>query len=887
MKNSHIRLIIGLMAFSMLGLSFLQYQWIQETKATKQAQFDLTINDVMDKVAQKIEKLEAASMITKNFPKPKREYIEALVQHPEKEGEKHEHSHTEQTDKHTHSHTHTTTTTTTTTTNTQNSDKTEINIDIRTKSAPQLSDPTHYTPKQEVYHPIIGLGLSLYKARNSKYGTGLYVERVSQSGIAETAGIQKKDILLGINGHPIKNHLDLKMRVNQLSEEDDLFFTFARNGNVITSPSALESSKINDPNHKSNRLFLGVYCKDAPPTEDILPLKGVFITDVISNSTADEAGLQKEDILMGIGDKNIKKVIDIKEALSHHTNGEKVAITFWRDEKKHTNYAELKATKEEDPNVNWKVSSAAVQIQTYIKELNKLDMSLLALDEMYKEGNKNSGGLGVHLSELDNLQGGVMINRIAEGGPADKAGLLKNDILTSVNGKPIGNIKDFHSALENYVPNDEISIGFKRRSEEQSSTETTIITNQDQQIIISNRSGKKTVETDEVETLAKLMNREDILWAHIEKQLNDVYSLIIEKWLVDIPLQERVRPQLLENTLAAFLEDAGIDIPYEYCLASNDEIIYSKSAEKISCMHQPDIYRKKLFNDAVYSQPGELILHFPEQDKYILRSSAMMLGSSILFNLIIIFTFAYTIHTILRQKKLSEMKTDFINNMTHELKTPISTIKLATEMLTDKALPKTTNSIDRYANMIHEENERLESHVEKVLQYARIEKDTLKLNIVPVNMHNIIQEAIQKIGLQVSKRGGEINCTLDALQSVVQGDQLHLTNVVSNLLDNANKYSEGAPNITVFTRTTPEGLAIAVKDNGIGMTKETIKRIFDKFYRVPTGNIHNVKGFGLGLSYVKSMVEAHGGTVTARSKMGKGSTIEFTLPVEAPQTKAN
>jgi len=884
MKNSHIRLIIGLMAFSMLGLSFLQYQWIQETKATKQAQFDLTINDVMDKVAQKIEKLEAASMITKNFPKPKREYIEALVQHPEKEDEKHQRSDNKQTDKHTHSHT---TTTRTTTTNTQDSGNTEINIDIRTQKAnPPLNDPTHYTPKQEVYHSIIGLGLSLYKAQKSKYGTGFYVEQVSQNGIAETAGIQKNDILLGINGHPVKNHLGLKMRVNQLSEEDDLFFTFARNGNIITSPSALESSKINDPNHKSNRLFLGVYCRDTPPKGSILAKKGVLITDVISQTTADNAGLQKEDILMGIGDKDIKKVKDIKEALSHHTNGEKVAITFWRDGKKHTNYAELKVTEKEDPDANWKVSSAAVQIQTYIKELNKLDRSLLALDEMYKEGNKNHVILGVNLSELDNLEGGVMINNIIEGGPADKAGLLKNDILTSVNGKSIDNRIEFLESLENYVPNDEISIGFKRRSEEQSGTETTIITSKNQQVIISNRSSKKTTKkTDEVETLAKLMNREDILWAHIEKQLDDVYSLIIEKWLVDIPLQERVRPQLLENTLAAFLEDAGIDIPYEYCLASNDEVIYSKSAKKMTCLQEPDIYRKKLFNDAVYSQPGELILHFPEQDKYILRSSAMMLGSSILFNLIIIFTFAYTIHAILRQKKLSEMKTDFINNMTHELKTPISTIKLATEMLTDKTLPKTSNSIDRYANMIHEENERLESHVEKVLQYARIEKDTLKLNIVPVNMHNIIQEAIQKIGLQVSKKGGEINYTLDALQSVVQGDQLHLTNVVSNLLDNANKYSEGAPNITVFTRTTTEGLAIAVKDNGIGMTKETIKRIFDKFYRVPTGNIHNVKGFGLGLSYVKSMVEAHGGTVTARSKMGKGSTIEFTLPIEAPQSK--
>ncbi len=874
MKNAHIRLIIGLMAFSMLGLMFLQFQWIQETKATKQAQFDLTVNDVMDKVAQKIEKLEAASMITKNFPKPKREYIEALVQHPDNEEDNHNHTHSPEQEKHSHNHP-------TTPTTQDNPPPYKTHIGISTTVINKSNDPTIYSPEQKVYHPIIGLELSLYKAQKSEYGTGLFVEKVEDNSIAQTAGIEVGDILLGINGKPLQNHLDTKRQVNQLIEKDDIFFTFARNGEVKTTPSVLESDKIRDPNHNKNRLFLGVYCKDAKTEEDEPSKKGVLITDVISHTTADDAGLQKEDILVGIGDQIIYKVKDIKKALSNHKDGDKVAITFWRNGKEFVNYAQLKATEEEDASVNWKVSSAAVRIQTYIQELNKLDRSLSELDEMYKDGDKNRVILGVYLSEFDNLEGGVMINKITEGGPADKAGLLKNDILTSVNSVPVRNIADLHEALEDYVPGDEISIGFKRRKDGGDDPKT-IVTNDYQKIIIASNVKKEFIaEADEVETLAKLMNREDMLWAHIEKQLNDVYSLIIEKWLVDIPLQERVRPELLENTLAAFLEDAGIDIPYEYCLASNDEIIYSKSPEQFVCSQASGIYRKKLFNDAVYSQPGELILHFPEQDKYILRSSAMMLGSSILFNLIIILTFAYTIHTILRQKKLSEMKTDFINNMTHELKTPISTIKLATEMLTDKSLPKTSNSIDRYATMIHDENERLESHVEKVLQYARIEKDTLKLNIVPVNMHEIIREAIQKIGLQVTKKGGTINCSLDANESVVQGDQLHLTNVVYNLLDNANKYSEGAPEIHVYTHSTPEGLSVAVTDKGIGMTKDTIKRIFDKFYRVPTGNIHNVKGFGLGLSYVKNMVEAHNGTVTARSKIHKGSTIEFTLPIEA------
>ncbi len=864
MKNSHIRVIIGLMAFSMLGLIFLQYQWIQETKATKQAQFDLTVNDVMAKVAQKIERLEAASMITQNFPKPKREYLKAIVAPSGQEKAEHSHSrnHKHENDSdHQHNHSY-------------------KKQDTRKLVSQVKPEPTGiYTAEQEVYHPIIGLELSLHEAHTSNYRTGLYVEKVERGGIAESAGIEKGDILLGINGKPINNHLDLKRLVNQFNEEIDVFFTYSRNKELKTSPSVFEIDKIQDPNHSKNRLFLGVFCKDAHAENQQAASKGVLITDVIEHTTAHEAGLQKDDILVGIGEQDIHKVKDIKKALSHYSNGDSVAIVFWRKGNTHTNRAALKATEpEKRPNVNWKVSSAAVHVQTYIEELNKLDKSLLKLDQMYQKGDRNRAILGIFLSESDNLKGGVKIDKIIEGGPADKAGLMKNDILTSVNERSINNSDDLDKALKNYTPGDEITIGFKRKKEEQVHTEVAF--SSDNQELIVHHKRETTIEIDEVETLAKLMNKEDILWAHLEKLFRNMANVVIEKWLVDIPLQERVPPELLENTLAAFLEDAGIDIPYQYCLASNDEIIYSKSAHQISCMIGANIHRKKLFNDAVYAQNGELILHFPEQDKYILRSSAMMLGSSILFNLIIILTFAYTIHTILRQKKLSEMKTDFINNMTHELKTPISTIKLATEILTDKSLSKTESRIDRYANIIHEENERLESHVEKVLQYARIEKDTLKINMESVDMHKIIQEAIQKIGLQAIKKGGMINCTLDAKTSVVEGDQLHLTNVVYNLLDNANKYSEGAPQITVTTLTTPKGLLVAVKDQGIGMTKETLKRIFDKFYRVPTGNIHNVKGFGLGLSYVKNMVEAHGGEVTARSRINKGSTIEFSLPVK-------
>jgi len=312
-------------------------------------------------------------------------------------------------------------------------------------------------------------------------------------------------------------------------------------------------------------------------------------------------------------------------------------------------------------------------------------------------------------------------------------------------------------------------------------------------------------------------------------------------------------------------------------VSKNGYIVYnSKNISNEELAQTP--FKQKIYKNAVFTHPGELLLYFPKQESYIWSSSWLTLIPSLFFNFFIIVTFAYTLYTIIRQKKLSEMKTDFINNMTHELKTPISTIKLACEMLVDKHLPKTERSINRYAGIISDENSRLESHVEKVLHFARLEKGSLKLNMESVDIHELIEEAIQKSSLQIDKKNGTICFDLSANNAVVQGDKLHLHNVIYNLLDNAIKYSKEKPEITVLTCNTNTGLQVSIQDNGIGMSKETLKKAFDKFYRRPTGNIHNVKGFGLGLSYVKLMVEAHGGNISARSKLNKGSTFEFLIP---------
>jgi len=271
-------------------------------------------------------------------------------------------------------------------------------------------------------------------------------------------------------------------------------------------------------------------------------------------------------------------------------------------------------------------------------------------------------------------------------------------------------------------------------------------------------------------------------------------------------------------------------------------------------------------------------LNFPNRDSYLLSSMWAMLSSSVLFLLIISIGFATTIYIIFRQKKLSDMKTDFINNMTHELKTPISTISLASEMLKNPDLAQNDALRDKYAGIIYDENQRLGNQVERVLQLAQLERGELKMNLTQVNVHDIINEAIKKTAFKIESRNGKINKHLTMKNPVIMADEVHLTNVIYNLLDNANKYSPESPEITISTKSDHAGMTISVEDKGIGMTREIQRRIFDKFYRLTEGNLHNVQGFGLGLSYVKLIVERLGGTITVSSQPGKGSCFEIFLP---------
>lgn len=282
---------------------------------------------------------------------------------------------------------------------------------------------------------------------------------------------------------------------------------------------------------------------------------------------------------------------------------------------------------------------------------------------------------------------------------------------------------------------------------------------------------------------------------------------------------------------------------------------------------------------ADYITPNTYLrLWFPNQDSYLLKSLWPLLVSSGLFMITIILAFAYTIRTILRQKKVSEIKNDFINNITHELKTPISTISLACEALSDPAMSNTEIKVGKFVRMIKDENKRLGVLVESVLRSAVLDRREMSLAQDTIDMHEIIDTAIRNIELQARQKGGKIEKSLQASEPILIGDKIHLTNLIYNLLDNAIKYSGDIPEIKVSTTSSDAAITIQISDNGIGIRKDDQKRIFEKLFRVPTGNVHNIKGFGLGLSYVKAIVVKHHGTVSVQSEYGKGSTFTIQLP---------
>ena len=342
--------------------------------------------------------------------------------------------------------------------------------------------------------------------------------------------------------------------------------------------------------------------------------------------------------------------------------------------------------------------------------------------------------------------------------------------------------------------------------------------------------------------------------------------------------QERTSSTELGGLIKSQLYSNGISLPFEYAVLDEkrDIVMHSGSFDKNT---QARLFGGAISSNDLVSSPNILVLYFPSERNFLLKSLGYMGASSALLTLVILITFGYTIYVILRQKKLTEIRNDFVNNMTHELKTPISTISLASQMLNDTTIPNNMKNIDHLSRVIHDESKRLGYQVEKVLQAAIFEKGNMNLKIRRLDVHELINTVVKNFIIQVKNRNGQIIKNLDAEYAVVNIDEVHFANVLLNLLDNAIKYCKGQPNITVNTLNKKNYIAIIVEDNGIGISKENQKRIFEKFYRVPTGNVHNVKGFGLGLSYVKKVVDEHNGKISIESELNVGTKFEILIPV--------
>jgi two-component system phosphate regulon sensor histidine kinase PhoR len=274
-----------------------------------------------------------------------------------------------------------------------------------------------------------------------------------------------------------------------------------------------------------------------------------------------------------------------------------------------------------------------------------------------------------------------------------------------------------------------------------------------------------------------------------------------------------------------------------------------------------------------------LVVIVPNDRSIVLREILWFIIGSILFTVIITTAFYLTIRSLLKQKKLSEIKSDFINNMTHEFKTPLATISLAVDALKNEKVASDREKSQYFTGVIKEENKRMNKQVEAILQAALLDKQQVQLNLKKHPAHELIHIAVNNMKLPIQEKGGTLEINLEAKNEMIMADEVHFINFVNNLLDNAVKYSKETPVIKLTTSNVANFFRIRIEDNGIGMNKETVNRIFEKFYRAHTGNIHNVKGFGLGLSYVKTMVNAHQGTIKAESTLGKGSVFTINLPL--------
>lgn len=356
-----------------------------------------------------------------------------------------------------------------------------------------------------------------------------------------------------------------------------------------------------------------------------------------------------------------------------------------------------------------------------------------------------------------------------------------------------------------------------------------------------------------------------------------VYSILYSA--SDKPLKERINFKLLDQDLKSELMNNGINIPYHFRVTTQDgrEVYrcsdYSEKGEEYT-------YSQVLFRNDPASKMGVVKVHFPDMNSYIFSSVRFMMPA-IVFTFILLVTFIFTIVVVFRQKRYTEIKNDFINNMTHELKTPIASISLAAQMLNDKSLTKSESMMNHLGGVIQEETKRLRFLVEKVLQMSMFDRKKTVFKKKELDLNEMVESIAHSFSLRVEHTGGRIYTDIGAVDSTIYVDEVHFQNAIFNLMDNAVKYGKPDQPLDIYMSTWNDDLHLylSIRDTGLGIKKENLKKVFEKFYRVHTGNVHDVKGFGLGLAYVKQIVELHDGEIAVDSEYRKGTKFTIKLPV--------
>ena len=347
----------------------------------------------------------------------------------------------------------------------------------------------------------------------------------------------------------------------------------------------------------------------------------------------------------------------------------------------------------------------------------------------------------------------------------------------------------------------------------------------------------------------------------------------------NLPLEQRINFRALDRDLQAELLHNGIEIPYHFTVSTSDGREVYRCAD-YETEGEEDCYSQVLFGNDPPNKMGILKIHFPTMNSYIYSSVRFMIPA-LFFTVVLCMAFIYTLYVIFRQKKVTELKNDFINNMTHEFKTPISTISLASQMLTDESVTKSPQMLQHITGIINDETKRLRFQVEKVLQISLFDQQKATMKMRELDVDELLTGVVNTFALKVEKNGGTIITNLEAQDATIYADEMHITNVVFNLMDNAVKYKrdDEALRLTIHTWNEQNKFCLSIQDNGIGIKKENLKRVFDRFYRVHTGNLHNVKGFGLGLAYLKKVIQDHRGSIRAESEYGVGTKFIIVLPL--------